>query len=68
LIFWEKVLDYIGLDPLVVLDPHMIARVPIGGAIPLNNCGSCGPTLVEEFAEKRLDKDGLIGQFVKFDS
>jgi hypothetical protein len=68
LIFWKKVLDDIGLDPLVILDPHMIARVPVGGAIPLNNCGSSCPTLVEEFAKKCLDKDGLVSQFVKFDS
>jgi hypothetical protein len=63
LVLWKKKLGQVGCDPLVILDPHMIARLTVGRAVSLNNSGSRGrPTFVEKFAEESLHKNGLIAK------
>jgi hypothetical protein len=64
-VLWKKKVGQIRGDPFMILDPHMIARLPIGCAVSLNNSGSRGrPTFVEKLAQESLHKDILIREFV----
>jgi hypothetical protein len=68
LVLWKKKLGQVCDDPLVILDPHMIARLSVCCAVSLNNSGSRGrPTFVEKLAEESLHKDGLIAKPIQFD-